>query len=305
MSQATRTTLNRTWKIKMGVFFIFLAGLGSWGYYDATVKWPARGVRHAEWAKWQYLGVAIDTGYASRTSVPDPVAEFERLNDPAKLAEIRSSEASAAGTGDMDRLEFTRHRWLKSLKRVGRLDPQYTLIEDPRDTFRDLDETWLSGTMPKPLAAYDIMMQWVITIAGFGGALFMLGLYVTVARHRYTFDPEALALTLPGGVVIKPSDIDVFDKRKWHRFLVYLKINEGHKELGGKEIRLDLLRYSPLETWAKQMFKAAHPDEYRESFPDEFAEPTTAESLDDKADEQDGAGESEQGEKADSAASGD
>ena len=81
MSQVTRTSLNRTWLIKMAVFFAFLAGLGTWGYYDATVKWPARGVRHAEWAKWQYLGIAVNIGQASRAGVKDPVEEFARLSE--------------------------------------------------------------------------------------------------------------------------------------------------------------------------------------------------------------------------------
>lgn len=312
MPDVTRTKLNRTWKIKMGVFFAFLAGLGAWGYYDATVKWPARGVSHAEWAQWQYLGVAVETGYASRSSVPDPVEEYARLSEPEKLAQLQSSERSSES--DLDRLELMRHRWLKSLTRVDRLDPVYTVIEDPRDTFRTLDDRWKSGTMPKPLAAYDIAIQWVITFVGFGGAIYMLVLFITVARHRYTFDPETLTLTLPGGATLEPSDIEVFDKRKWHRFIVFLKIDEKHTTLGGKEIRLDLLRHAPLEEWVKQMFKAAHPDEYRESFPDEFAEPTSAEaSAEGSADGAGGAegndaeppskqtdtGESEQDKKAD------
>lgn len=323
MSQATRTTLNRTWLIKMAIFFAFLAGLGVWGYYDATVKWPQRGVRHAEWSQWQYLSIAVNIGQASRSSVPDPVEEFTRLSEPTKLAQIQASESSTAGSNEMDRLELTRYRWLKSLSRVGRLDPQYTLMDDPRDIFRDLDDKWKSSSSPKPLAAYDIMMQWVIAFSGFAGAAFMIALFANVARQRYTFDYDALTLTLPDGTTIKPTDIDVFDKRKWHRFIVFLKLTQSHDKLGGKELRLDLLRYSPLETWVKQMFKEAHPDEYRESFPDEFAEPSSAESASESSDEspdestgessgikssdaeQDGSTDSEQGAKADPSVQGD
>ena len=319
MSQVTRTSLNRTWLIKMAVFFAFLAGLGTWGYYDATVKWPARGVRHAEWAKWQYLGIAVNIGQASRAGVKDPVEEFARLSEPLKLAQINASGVSAAGGNDTDRLELTRYRWLNSLSRVGRLDEKYTLIEDARDTLRDLDKKWKSSTSPKKLAAYDIAMQWVISFSGFAGAAFMLALLAKVARSRYTFAHDSLTLTLPNGTTIKPSEIDVFDKRKWHRFIVFLKLNESHDKLGGKELRLDLLRYTPLETWVKQMFKEAHPDEYRESFPDEFAEPSSAESPDESPDEskaestdadqsdagQEGSSDSEQGAKADPAAKGD
>ncbi len=327
MSQVTRTALNRTWLIKMAVFFAFLVGLGGWGYYDATVKWPQRGVRHAQWAQWQYLRIAVDIGQASRSGVKDPVQEFARLGEPIKLAQIQASESSAAGRNDMDRFDLTRYRWLKSLSRVGRLDEKYTLIADPYDTFRDLDDKWKSSSSPKPLAAYDIKMQWVIAFSGFAGAAFMLALLANVARHRYTFDHDSLTLTLPDGTTIKPSDIDVFDKRKWHRFIVFLKLNKSHDKLGGKELRLDLLRYSPLETWVKQMFKEAHPDEYRESFPDEFAEPSSAESASESSDEstgkssdkstgdssgtkssdaeQDGSTDSEQGSKADPSVKGD
>ena len=208
-------------------------------------------------------------------------------------------------------------------------------MDDPRDIFRDLDDKWKSSSSPKPLAAYDIMMQWVIALSGFAGAAFMIALFANVARQRYTFDYDSLTLALPDGTTVKPTDIDVFDKRKWHRFIVFLKLTQSHDKLGGKELRLDLLRYSPLETWVKQMFKEAHPDEYRESFPDEFAEPSSAESAGESSDkspyestgkssdkstdestgessgtkssdaEQDGSTDSEQGAKADPSVKGD
>lgn len=255
----------------MGIFLAVFLGLGLWGYYDAAVKYPARGLRYAQWAQWQYLGAAINSGYSSSASVPDPVAEFSRLSEPTRLDEIKAANAAPTPANELDQLEFNRHRWLRALKLVGSLRPAETVIDDPRQTLKQLDQSWKKRTNPQALTAYDIPVQWLITLFGFGCAAYMLLLFAMVARKRYTFDPESLTLTLPDGRTIVPTDIDAFDKRKWHRFIVFLKLTDAHETLGSKEVRLDLLRYAHLEDWVKQMFKAAHPDEYRASFPDEFA----------------------------------
>lgn len=255
----------------MGIFLAVFLALGAWGYFDAAVKYPARGRQYAEWAQWQYLGAAIKSGYSSSASVPDPVAQFSRLSEPARLAEIQAAHAAPTSANELEQFEFNRHRWLRALKLIGSLRPAATVIDDPRQAFKQLDQSWKKRNNPQALTAYDIPVQWLITLFGFGCAAYMLLLFALVARKRYAFDPESLTLTLPDGRTIAATDIDVFDKRKWHRFIVYLKLSDAHETLGSKEIRLDLLRYAHLEDWVKQMFKAAHPDEYRASFPDEFA----------------------------------
>jgi hypothetical protein len=48
--------------------------------------------------------------------------------------------------------------------------------------------------------------------------------------------------------------INEVDKRKWHKFFVFLKLADN-----SPEIKLDLLRYSPLEDWVLEMEKL-HPN---------------------------------------------
>ena len=43
-----------------------------------------------------------------------------------------------------------------------------------------------------------------------------------------------------------PADIAEFDKSKWDKFLIILKINAGPQPLGGSAIRLDLSRSNQL-----------------------------------------------------------
>ena len=86
----------------MGIFLAVFLGLGVWGYYDAAIKYPARGLRHAQWAQWQYLGAAIKSGYSASASVPDPVAEFARLSEPVQAADALLQAQRVPGQVDVD-----------------------------------------------------------------------------------------------------------------------------------------------------------------------------------------------------------
>jgi hypothetical protein len=246
------TSLNRPWLAKMLIFFAVALGLGLWGLYDAMINYPQRGLRHASYLQYQYLDAANAAHLLDRksVSVPDPVAELQRLDT---LEPTRATP-----------LDPLRRDWLHALRVVGALDAAHTAIDDPDARYKQLKAEWITGTgaksAPKPLSNYDIIVQWLIAAAGLGVALWILGLFLAVARHRYTWDEATQTLTLPGGHTLTPRDIGDFDKRKWDKFLIFLKINPTHATLGGREIKLDLYRYTPLESWVLAMERTAFPE---------------------------------------------
>jgi hypothetical protein len=205
------------------------------------------------------------SGYVSRdlVNIPDPAQELARLE-----------KLDMPGQVDMAKKE-----WLSALALVGDLRPEKTTTADPDKTYAELKQLWLSSAgaaaaQPKPLSWFDIPVQWVFTGIGFGGAAWMLILFLTVARQKYRWEPETMTLTLPDGRSIAPSDLEDVDKRKWDKYLVFLKLKPPHP-LAGRELKLDLYRYKPLEDWVLAMESAAFPDRKQE--PDAPAQAETAE----------------------------
>ncbi|MFN0132095.1 MAG: hypothetical protein ACKVW3_06135 [Phycisphaerales bacterium] len=246
----TQTTVHKPWLLKMVVFAAVLLFFGGWGYFDATIKYPARGIRHAQFCEYQYLDTALSAKKSDPLGVADPEAEYRRLQQSPP-----------------DRMENTdkaKMEWLRSLSLVGRLKPEFTRIEDSTKRHQELKAEWTAGAKakasPKPLAGYDIPVQWVFVVIGFGGGLYLLTLIVVVAGKKYRWEEATKTLTLPGGATLTPGDIEEFDKRKWDKFLIFLQIKPGHPRLGGKEIRLDLLRHHPLEPWVLEMERIAFPE---------------------------------------------
>lgn len=273
MAMTQTTTLNRQWLIKTGIFFVVLLGFGVWGLYDATVKYPAMGRDYAEFQLWQYLSQAQSEGrlHLPGLGTDDAAAEIERLR--AKPAQ-QGSPLSA--------LESAKLEWLRAvtLFGAGLATPETTTIENAPQRLAELTATWQAKNPPKPLAAYDIPVQWVFVVVGLGGALWIGALFVRVRSARYGWDPEEKRLHLPGGATLVPTDVAEYDRRKWDKFLMFLKIHEGHAALGGREIKLDLLRYTPLEEWVVEMERTAFPERFEEKKADEeppaVAEPATA-----------------------------
>lgn len=259
MADVQRTRLARRFIIKSLLFFLACAAFGGWFLYDATVAYPRRGEQYAEHSKLEYLKACRDRVQMGRASVEDPVAEYQRLRDHA--SEIRS-EASGSGPGAGTAVvEQARLEWLEALSIIGRLDPAHTRISDPYAELDRLDAIWANRPAPAKLKSYDIPSQWILAVVCSGIALWVLGLFVAVATRRYSWDPATRTLTLPGGKRLTPSDLAEVDKRKWHKFIVELKIREGHEQLGGQTVRLDLYRYEPLEEWVLQMEREAFPDQ--------------------------------------------
>jgi hypothetical protein len=247
------TTLNRPWLVKMAIFLVILLGFGVYGLYDATVAYPRRGERYAETRLYEYLKASQQSGpLTSRVSVENPRED---------LARLKTMERSLSDP------EKRRKEWLESLEVIGRLSPDATRLPEPDRRYAELQKQWATGGQPKPLEWYDIPVQWLFVLIGIGGALWLAGLFLAVARKRYRWDPEAPALHLPGGQVITPADLEDVDKRRWDKFLVYLRLKPAHPTLGGRELKLDLYRYAPLESWVLELERAAFPGREQESPP--------------------------------------
>ncbi|TVQ60861.1 MAG: hypothetical protein EA378_10580 [Phycisphaerales bacterium] len=287
MPDVQKTTINRPWAIKSAIIGLAFLAFGLWGLYDALVAYPKRGVGYALKAEQLYLQAAHDMGRILRAGVETPDAELTELRRRAAAGEqLNAREAQLM-------------EWLEALGTVGRLDPAFTDL--PRDRgddpvgaavradaegadpepvpvridggvsrLQELNTYWATRTPPKKLRGYDIPSQWVILAIGGGVGLYVGFLFFKVGTTTYRWEPGAKALTLPGGATILPSDLDDVDKRKWEKFLVFLKIREGHETLGGQEIKLDLYRHAPLEDWVLEM--------ERERFPERASEEASVEA---------------------------
>lgn len=256
------TSLNRPWVFKVAIFFLIFFFFGLYGWYDAAISYPARGRRYAEAKLYDYLKASGPL--TSRVNVEHPEEE---------LASLRSKKR------DLSPLEQRKLEWLESLKMVGWLKPEHTVLADPNKTFGELAAKWATGSQPKPLEWYDILVQWCFVAIGLGGAAWLGFLFLMVARVKYQWEESTQTLTLPGGKTLTPRDLEDVDKRKWDKYIVFLKIKGTHADLGGKELKLDLYRYSPLESWILDMERTAFPDreqDREDKNGGEPAEPTDA-----------------------------
>jgi hypothetical protein len=252
------TRLNRPWFFKVAIFFVIFVGFGLWGWYEAVVTYPQRGIRYADTRLYEYLKAEKASGgsLTSRVSVPDPAGEMARLKGASR---------------SLTEAEQRKLEWLESLEIVGRVKPQYTTIADPDKKFAELDKQWSTGNMPKKLEWYDIPAQWAFVVIGIGGGLWLLILFAMVARVRYGWEESTKTLTLPGGQTLTPADLDDVDKRKWDKYIVFLKVKPSHAGLGGREVRVDLYRYTPLEEWVLEMERTAFPERAEEKPPEDGA----------------------------------
>lgn len=258
MGEVRRTQLGRMWVIKTLVFGVVLLGLAVWGTLDAFWVYPAQGERHARWAKWQYLQAARDAGRLGSASVTDPSAEMRALSE--RRAEI---ERSAADKSSVDNASATMRLrlldWMSALQIVGKLTPEETTIADARATLDALGTEWSAKPVPRKLAKWDIPVQYVFMVVGFGGGAWIFLKFARVRSKVYTWDAETQTLGLPGGATLTPSDIREFDKRRWHKYLVTIAVKDSHPKLAGAQMTLDLYHHTPLEEWVLQMEKTAFP----------------------------------------------
>ncbi|MDF1869587.1 MAG: hypothetical protein P1U30_04275 [Phycisphaerales bacterium] len=260
-----KAPLNPKWSIKLGIITFFVIGFGALGLYDATVKYPARGERFADWAKWQYLDAAKNASseqfglFERETSVTDPESELARL----KESEERRRNATDAQNQSSNRrlratMYNTRLEWLQALQTVSQLTPEYTTIENPGETLTSLQAKWTSAdSIPKPLKSYDIPSQWGILVICWGVGAWMLLNIFKVITQKFSWDAETMTFTVPGGIEITPAHLEEVDKRKWDKFIVFLKLNSTHPSHAGKEIKVDTYQHALVEDWILAMEKKA------------------------------------------------
>lgn len=136
----------------------------------------------------------------------------------------------------------------------------------PDQTLKDLSAYWTSQKKtPSSLEFYDLPSQWLFVAIGYGGALYILFLLLSVSRRSFRFDPASTRLFLPSGDSISPADLTEVDKRRWHKFFVTLVTKSGRSHT------LDLLRYVPLEDWVLDLERKAFPDQTSPDDPDASA----------------------------------
>jgi len=238
------TTLEVRWVRKMIIMILAAGGFCLWGLYDAMVAYPARGELVARYDLREVIRVAELENKLAKVDTPEPSKEYERLS---------------VGT-PVDQFDQAKLHWLESLHRVGQLNPTHTTVHDPVARKNELDAEFAKTpgqSKPSPLSAWDIPVQW--GIFGVCGAitLYLIVLMLKVKSTRYTWEARERRLGLPGGASIVPSDLDEFDKRRWHKFFVTMRVKPGHAPLGGKTVTLDLYRFAKLEGWVLEMEEAS------------------------------------------------
>jgi hypothetical protein len=242
-----RTKASPKWLGKQVVFILIVAGFALWALADAVWIYPKRGLEAAEYKKLQYLKIVLAPGVIEKVTVDDPQEEF---------ASLRSR-----GMTNLSPVQKARLEWLEALRNAGMMTADRTQL--PADVARtqmdELDKRFGKSAQPKPLSQFDIPLQWVIlVVCGAIAAVMVLVLMKTLGTV-YQWNPATQTLTLPNGTSISPGDVELFDKRKWDKFLIFLKIKAGSHALAGSEVKLDLLRYVPLEDWVLEMEKTAFP----------------------------------------------
>lgn len=256
------TTLQRKWLIKMSVFTLAMAILGLWGLYDAKVKYPASGMDDAEYKLKVYLATADKEGRLNVASIPDPTAEL------ARLEEGLTSETEKARIQYLTALELIASLDEIKQRNQGGAKDSETVFSDPAAKLKELSDKWQSRQVPTTLSKYDIPVQWLFAISGIGVTVYMLLFLIRCAGVKYRYNPVEKRLTTPKGISFTPSDIAEVDRRLWHKFYVELKLNDGQL------VKLDLLRFSPLEEWFLEMEKLA--PGYVPPAPETPAEPASA-----------------------------
>lgn len=272
---ATQSTkLNRRWLIKMFIFLIALTGLGLWGLVDALVVFPNRGRESTEYLLKTYLEEADRNGQLLRTSVEDPAAELQRLRDATNLTDVERARLkwleALALVANLSKISS--HNKAELSKPMDQRSETPTTFPDPKARLDLLTQKWATQKAPKPLSGFDIPMQWVFVVVGFGGALYMATFLLRTSRVKFYFQPEERRLTLPTGKSFTPADMEDIDKRLWHKFFLFVTLNDG-----SPEIKLDLLRYSPLEAWILEMWEHS-PNYVPEEEESEATEPSAPDS---------------------------
>lgn len=260
-----KAPLNGRWVFKLMVITLVVLLVGAWGFWDATTVYPNRGQRYADWAKWQYLDQAKkadaeDYGiFVREASVTDPKEELARLSVSETLNKYQEDASSPSSSRSLRAsMYLARKSWLDALKVVGNLNTDYTAIESPQRELDTLKAGWqTAASVPKPLHAFDLYVQWIIMAVCWFAGLIMIVHILKVKAKKYSWVADSMTLTIPGGASITPDDLEEVDKRKWDKFIVFLKIKGDHNSLGGQEISVDTYQHQFVEDWILAMEEKA------------------------------------------------
>lgn len=259
----TTTTLNRRWVFKMAIFIVALFGLALWGTADAFWIYPAKGAAHEKFMRKEYLERLDEKGLLLReASVTDPAAELQRLVDLENAGESTAEKARREWLTSLSRIENLGTLAARNRAELDRRSAEagsapkatLTLFTDPRAELDGLRSELANQPQPTGLRAYDIPLQYVFMAIGFGGGLWMLLFLLGQSRKKYRYDHAEKRLTLPDGRSFTPAQIRTVDKREWHKFFIHFTV-DGFDD----ELKLDLLRFAPLEDWALEM-ERLHPN---------------------------------------------
>lgn len=286
MSSPQTCTLNRSWLLKIGVFMLVMIGFGTWAVLDAVWLYPARGLSDAS-VKLRDWFVAAEKAGKLRTDVivvADPAAERTRLK--GKEEELRLAARGETMQAREAQMDLAKLEWLDALARAWRSNtalkplgelksPDRTLKYDmtkaegvsiakgdqAKSTLSlqalagELTNVWNTTKQPKPLSGFDMPVQFLFIVLGYGIGLYLLFLILKAKAlaGQFQWESSTQRLTLPGGASFTPAEIDDLDKRLWHKYYVTIATKGGsHK--------LDLLRYVPLEDWVLAMEKTRFPE---------------------------------------------
>lgn len=258
MSATQTTTVEKRWLVRMVLFTVLCGGFAAYSLYDALWAYPNRARSAASLALFNYLDAATEQGKQYASIAPfEPRPEMERLRAQREA-------------GTLSAMDQQKYLWLEQAAVAGDLDtPAFKegverVRANPTAEWTTLSGRWLTtGDGKASVAAlswYDIPVQWIL-FAGCGGVtVWLLALLLSVARRKYGWDPAEQRLSLPDGSTLVPAEIEDFDKRRWDKFLIFLKVKPGHARHGGRELKLDLYRHHPLEEWVLTMEKTAFPE---------------------------------------------
>lgn len=243
------TSLNKRWVWKMMAFLLAMLVLGVWGAYDALSLYPQRGLDSAEYFQLKYLEEADKTGGVTLSGVKTPATELKRLEESTPTQS----------------LDVARYRWLEALSLVRNLEKMEsqiasgqtpdpgpdTSMPDAASKLAELKKKWGTKNQPAALSAFDIPVQYLFMAIGLGLSVYIVLFLLKCKGTKYRYQPASMRLTMPGGKSFVPAEIEEVDRRLWHKFFVELKV----KGIG--PVKLDLLRYAPLEEWFLEMEKNA------------------------------------------------
>ena len=299
-STATTTSLSGNWLLKQGVFLTVLLVFGVWGLADAMYFYPRRGLEDASGKLRAYLAAAAESGriQPADVAVPDPKAAYAEL--APQMEALHNASSGSGSEAQQAKLKLAKAKWLEALARTWRLttEPQVVVSPGqlpkeyvdaatrtvkfdpvrgiglvvsesgsaptevtPQRLLGELVQKWNTRDQVKPLSGYDMPLQWVFVIVGFGGGAWMLLTLARAASKKFRWEPQTQTLILPSGTRFSPSDVKEFDKRRWHKFFVTVHLKDGTSHT------LDLLRHVPLEEWVLAMERTAFPESVTAAVP--------------------------------------